>query len=234
MIRSHVISTVAAKVVMGWIASIAAADGFHGSSDGPGKGGDDFMVKDPMRDDEGYIAWDSAYDFSERGMSPFGIVARDFKKMPSQFDASVTVDASKSAFWGFGVAGRYSPKAGYSGIGFAASADSEIGVVFARWERDSIVDMARIDVDAATMMHGVHRITISVRDDVAFAAIDDRVVGQIGYSSKYSGSQVVFASFPDGATSFRDMAIAGTVPTPGAAAIMTIAGMMVVGGRRRR
>jgi hypothetical protein len=219
---------------MGWVASIAITCGFHDSSAGPGVARADIIIKDPMRDDQGYTAWDSKYAFSERGMSPFGIVTRDFKEIPAQFDAAVTIDASKTSIWAFGVAGHYSPETGYSGIGFTANADAEIGVMFARWDRDSIVDMVRIDADASRMLNEVHRIGISVRDDVAFASIDGEIFAKIAYSPKFSSSQITFASFSDDATYFRDLSVAGTIPTPGAAAIISVAGMMVMGGRRRR
>jgi hypothetical protein len=73
-----------------------------------------------------------------------------------------------------------------------------------------------------------------VRDDVAFASIDGEIFAKIAYSPKFSSSQITFASFSDDATYFRDLSVAGTIPTPGAAAIISVAGMMVMGGRRRR
>lgn len=234
MFRDQSSSTVAAKAVVGWVASIAITSGFCNPSAGPGIARADIVIKDPMRDDQGWTAWDSKYIFSKQGMTPFGIVTRDFKEMPSQFDAVVTVDATKSSVWGFGVAGHYSPESGYSGIGFAAVADAEIGVMFARWERDSIVDMVRIDVDVDRMSNEVHRIGISVRDDVAFASIDDQIVAKIGYSPKFNGSQVVFSSFSNETTYFRDLSIASTIPTPGAAAVISAAAMMAAASRRRR
>jgi hypothetical protein len=105
--------------------------------------------------------------------------------------------------------------------------------MFARWDRDTIVDMMRIDADPGKMLNDVHRIQISVREDVAYAAIDDRIVAKIAYSSKFSGSQIVFASFSDDVTYFRDMTIVSTIPAPGAIVIVGIASMMVVRGRRR-
>jgi hypothetical protein len=40
------------------------------------------VIKDPLRDDQGWVAWDSKYSFSEKGMSPFGVVTRDIKEFP--------------------------------------------------------------------------------------------------------------------------------------------------------
>jgi hypothetical protein len=234
MFRNQSFNTVAAQAVMGCVASIAMTGGFHDASAGPGIARADIIIKDPMRDDQGYTAWDSKYAFSERGMSPFGIVTRDFKEMPAEFDAAVTIDASKTSIWGFGVVGHYSPKTGYSGIGFTANADAEIGVMFALWDHDSIVDMVRIDADACRMLNEVHRIGIGVRDDVAFASIDGEIFAKIPYSPKFSGSQITFASFSDDATYFRDLSIVGTIPTPGVAAFISVAGMMVMGGGLRR
>lgn len=234
MFRNQSFNTIAAQAVIGWVASIAMTGGFPGSSAGPGIARADIIIKDPMRDDQGYTAWDSKYTFSDRGMSPLGIVTRDVKEMPAEFDAAVTVDASKTSIWSFGVAGQYSPETGYSGIGFTANADPEIGVMFAYWERDSIVDMMRIDVDPARMLNDVHRIGISVRDDVAFASIDEQIVAKIAYRPKFSGSQITFASFSDDATYFRDLTVADTVISPGVAATISVAGMMGMGGRRRR
>ena len=191
------------------------------------------IIKDPMRDDQGWTAWDSKVAFSEMGMSAYGVVTRDFKEFPTQFDAAVTIDASKSIMWGFGVAGSYSPKTGYSGIGFTANADRDIGVMFAIWEHDNIIDMVRIDADVDAMLNKVYRVQISVRDDVAFAAIDGRVVAKIGYNAKIGGSQVAIASFTENETYFRDLTITAQVPAPGAWLIAAAAGAMA-GFRRRR
>jgi hypothetical protein len=233
MSREQFHRTVASRAVIGWVASVAITAGFPGTPVGPGMARADVVIKDPLRDDHGWTAWDSKFAFSEKGMTPFGVVTRDVKEFPSQFDAAVTVDASKSVIWGFGVAGHYSPESGYTGIGFVASADAEIGVMFARWESDSIVDMMRIDAGAEKMFNDVHRIGISVRDDVAFASINGEIVAKIAYSSKFSGSQIVFASFSDDTTYFRDLYIASTIPAPGSVAIIA-AGMMGIGSRRRR
>lgn len=105
--------------------------------------------------------------------------------------------------------------------------------MFARWDRNTIVDMVRIDADPGKMLNDVYRIQISVREDVAYAAIDDRIVAKIAYSSKFSGSQIVFASFSDDVTYFRDLTIVSTIPTPGAIVIVGIAAMGFVRGRRR-
>ena len=205
----------------------------------PGIARAEVIIKDPMRDDQGWTAWDAKFAFSEMGMSAYGVVTRDFKEFPTQFDAVVTIDASKSTIWGFGAAGSYSPETGYSGIGFTANADPEIGVMFAIWERDNIIDMVRIDTDVDAMLNKIHRVQISVRDDVAFAAIDGRVVakigynGKIGYNAKIGGSQVVIASFTDSETYFRDLTITAQIPAPGAWLIAAAAGAMA-GFRRRR
>jgi hypothetical protein len=82
MFRRHFYNTVAAKAVMGWVASVAFTGGFHDSSGGPGTARADFVIKDPLRDDQGWVAWDSKYSFSEKGMSPFGVVTRDIKEFP--------------------------------------------------------------------------------------------------------------------------------------------------------
>ena len=190
------------------------------------------IIKDPMRDDQGWTAWDSKFAFSEMGMSAYGVVTRDFKELPTQFDAAITIDASKSIIWGFGVAGEYSPKTGYTGIGITANVNKEIGFMFARWESDAIVDMMQIDPDATAWLDGIHTIQVSIRDDVAFAAIDGKVVAKMGYSPKFAGSQIVIASFADGDTFFRDLTIASRIPTPGA--WMVAAAAIFVGTRRRR
>ncbi|XVJ58433.1 MAG: hypothetical protein HEQ23_03145 [Tepidisphaera sp.] len=91
----------------------------------------------------------------------------------------------------------------------------------------------RIDAEAKKMLNGEHRVHISVREDVAYAAIDDRIVAKIAYSPKFSGSQIVFASFTEDVTYFRDMTIVSTIPAPGVIAIIGIASMMVARGRRR-
>jgi hypothetical protein len=232
MFRKHSFSTFPARAVMSWAASVAITGGFHASPSGPGIARADVIIKDPMRDDQGWTSWDAKYAFTEKGMMAFGIVTRDIKPMPSQFDAAVTIDATKSSIWGFGVAGHYSPETGYTGIGVAANADAEIGVIFARWEHDTIVDIARIDADPDRMFNDVHRIGISVRDDVAFASINGEVVAKIAYTPKFNGSQIVFASFSDGPTYFRDMSIESTIPTPGSAAI--IAAAVIASTRRGR
>ena len=193
----------------------------------------EFIIKDPLRDDQGWTAWDAKFAFSEMGMSAYGVVTRDLKEFPSRFDAIVTIDASKSVVWGFGVAGTYAPDTGYSGIGFTANADPDIGVMFAIWDRDKIIDMVRIDADADAMLNKIHRVQISVRDDVAFAAIDGRVVAKIGYNPKLSGSQIVFASFSDSETYFRDLTITAQIPAPGAWCVAAAA-MAAAGVRRRR
>jgi uncharacterized protein (TIGR03382 family) len=193
----------------------------------------EFIIKDPMRDDQGWTAWDSKVAFSDMGMSVYGIVTRDVKEFPSRFDAVVTIDASKSIVWGFGVAGTYAPDTGYSGIGFTANADPDIGVMFAIWDHDKIIDMVRIDADADAMLNKIHRVQISVRDDVAFAAIDGRVVAKIGYNPKLGGSQIVFASFSDNETYFRDLTITAQIPAPGAWCVAAAA-MAAAGVRRRR
>jgi hypothetical protein len=199
----------------------------------PGIARAEVIIKDPMRDDQGWTAWDAKFAFSEMGMSAYGVVTRDFKEFPTQFDAVVTIDASKSTIWGFGAAGSYSPETGYSGIGFTANADPEIGVMFAIWDHDKIIDMVRIDADVDAMLNKIHRVQISVRDDVAFAAIDGRVVAKIGYNAKIGGSQVVIASFTDNETYFRDLTITAQIPAPGAWLIAATAGAMA-GFRRRR
>jgi len=94
--------------------------------------------------------------------------------------------------------------------------------------------MVRIDADVGNMLNDVHRVGISVRDDVAYAAIDGQTVAKIGYHPKFSGSQLVFASFSDGTTCFRDLSVDGGIPTPGTAAILGVTGMMAVAFRRRR
>lgn len=192
----------------------------------------EFIIKDPLRDDQGWTAWDSKFAFSEMGMSAYGVVTREFKEFPTQFDAAVTIDASKSTIWGFGAAGSYSPETGYSGIGITANADKEIGVVFAIWDRDNIIDMVRIDTDVHAMLNSIHRVQISVRDDVAFAAIDGHVVAKVGYHAKVGGSQIVFASFSEGDTYARDLTVTSRIPTPGA--WMTGAIAVVAAARRRR
>jgi hypothetical protein len=83
------------------------------------------------------------------------------------------------------------------------------------------------------MLNKIHRVQISVRDDVAFAAIDGRVVAKIGYNAKIGGSQVVIASFTDNETYFRDLTITAQIPAPGAWLIAATAGAMA-GFRRRR
>lgn len=192
----------------------------------------EFIIKDSLRDDQGWTAWDSKFAFSDKGMSAYGVVVRDFKELPSQFDAAITIDASKSVVWGFGVAGMYSPEAGYTGIGITANIDKDVGLMFARWESDSIVDMMQIDPDASAWLDGVHTITVSVREDVAYASIDGKFVAKIGYSPKHAGSQVVVASFADGETFFRDLTMESRIPSPGSWLVAAIAAPMAV--RRRR
>lgn len=191
----------------------------------------DVAITDPMRDDQGWITWDSKAAFTKKGMSVTGVVSRDFKQFPTAFDTSITIDASKAAVWSFGVAGVYTPDAGYTGIGIAANADPAIGVMFARWERGSIIDTVRIDAEIKKIMDGTHHVTISVREGVAYAAIDSREVGKIAYDN-HAGSQVVIASFAEHDTYFRDMTIIPRVPSPGT--WMIAAAGMVACGRRRR
>lgn len=207
-----------------WITIVAAA--------APSIARADFIIKDPLQKDAGWTAWDSKVGFSENGMSAYGVVTRDYKEFPTQFDASVTIDASKSIIWGFGVAGSYSPKTGYTGIGITANSNQEVGFMFARWEENSIVDMMQIDPDAAAWLDGIHSIEIGVRDEVAFAAIDGKIVAKLGYNPKFSGSQVVIASFAEGDTFFRDLTVASRIPAPGP--WMIAASAMFMATRRRR
>lgn len=208
-----------------WIEIMAAAAASCGSQA-------DFIVKDSLQKDAGWTTWDSKVGFSENGMTAFGVVTRDFKEFPAQFDAAVTIDASKSYVWGFGFAGSYSPETGYSGIGFAANADKDVGVMFARWDRDSIVDMMRIDIDPEKVLNGRHAIEIGVREDVAIAAIDGTIVAKIAYKPEFGGTQVVIASFAECDTFFRDLTIASRIPAPGA--WMIAASAVCIAARRRR
>ncbi|MBY0111590.1 MAG: hypothetical protein K2Y21_02110 [Phycisphaerales bacterium] len=192
----------------------------------------DFIVKDSLQKDQGWTAWDSKVGFTEKGMTAFGVVTRDYKEFPSEFDAMVTIDASKSIIWSFGVAGSYSPETGYTGIGITANSNKEVGFVFARWEKDSIVDMMQIDPDAAAWLDGIHSIEIGVREDVTFAAIDGKIVAKLGYNPKFSGTQVVIASFAEGDTFFRDLTVASRIPAPGA--WMIAASAVFIAARRRR
>lgn len=82
-----------------WIVIVAAAGSAMARADG--------IIKDSMQKDAGWTTWDSKVWFSDRGMSAFGVVTRDFKEFPTQFEAAVTIDASKSVIWGFGVAGSF-------------------------------------------------------------------------------------------------------------------------------
>lgn len=190
------------------------------------------IIKDSLQKDQGWAAWDSKFAFSDMGMTAYGVVTRDFKEFPTQFDAAVTIDASKSIIWGFGVAGDYSPKTGYSGIGITANSNKQVGVMFARWENDSIVDMVQIDADATQWIDGIHTIVVSVRDDVAFATIDEQTVAKIGYNAKHAGSQIVIASFAEGDTYFRDLTVTSRIPSPGAGIVGAWAA--AIGARRRR
>ncbi|HEX8876231.1 MAG TPA: hypothetical protein VF777_05745 [Phycisphaerales bacterium] len=104
-------------------------------------------------------------------------------------------------------------------------------MMFARWERDRIIDMVPIDADIKKMKGGTHYVTISVYEGVAYATIDSREVGKIAYPG-HAGSQVVIASFAEDETFFRDMTIIPRVPSPGT--WMIAAAGMVVSGRRRR
>lgn len=208
-----------------WIVIVTAAAASCGSRA-------DFIVNDSLREDQGWTTWDSKVSFSKKGMTAFGVVTRDFKEFPAQFDAAVTIEASKSYIWGFGVAGSYSPETGYSGIGFAANADKEIGVMFARWDRDSIVDMMRVDIDSEKVFNGRNAIEIGVREDVAFAAIDGTIVAKIAYKPEFGGNQVVIASYSEDETFFSDLVIGSRVPGPGV--LMAFAPMAAFGARRRR
>jgi hypothetical protein len=147
MFRHQFFNTVAAKAVMGWVTTVVITGGFHDPSGGAGIARADIIIEDPLRDDQGWTAWDSKYAFSEKGMTPFGVVTRDFfKEMPSQFDAAVTIDASESFNWGFGVAGQYSPETGYSGLALQAT-DRQDG------ERERLLDL--VDVDAVHELESV-------------------------------------------------------------------------------
>lgn len=207
-----------------WIMIVAAA--------APSIARADFIVKDSLQKDAGWTTWDSKVGFSEKGMSAYGVVARDFKEFPTQFDAMVTIDASKSSIWSFGVAGSYSPETGYTGIGIAANRNKEVGFMFARWESDSIVEMMQIDPDAAVWLDGIHSIEIGVREDVAFAAVDGKIVAKLGYNPKFSSTQVVIASFAEDDTFFRDLTVASRIPAPGA--WMIAASAVFIGFHRRR
>lgn len=130
--------------------------------------------------------------------------------------------------------GDYSPKSGYSGIGFTAGADAEVGIFFARWERGTIADIMRIDSDPTRMHNDVQCIGISVREDVAFASVNDVIVAKIAYRHNFNGSQIVVASLSDGHTYFRDMIIQSTMPSPASAVIIAAAVAMMASSRHRR
>lgn len=192
----------------------------------------EFFLKDSLQKDAGWTSWDSKVGFGEMGLSAFGVVSRELKWLPEEFDAQITIDASKAIIWGFGVAGSYSPETGFSGIALVADRQDKPGVTFGRWENDMIVDSVWIDAEATKMFDGLHDLRISVRDSVIFAGIDGVTVAKLGHNSKPAGSQIVLASFAEGDAFFRDLAVAARIPSQGG--LMAAVPLIAFAAMRRR
>lgn len=192
----------------------------------------EFILQDSLQKDAGWSSWESKVAFGEMGLSAFGVVSRELKWLPDQFDAQVTIDASKAIIWGFGVAGSYSDKTGFSGIALVADRQEKPGITFGRWENDTIVDSVWIDAEADKMFDGLHDVRISVRDSVIFAGIDGVTVAKLGYDSKPAGSQIVLASFAEADTYFRDMTISALIPSQGG--LMAAVPLIALAAMRRR
>ncbi|MBS0191786.1 MAG: hypothetical protein U0573_12355 [Phycisphaerales bacterium] len=193
----------------------------------------EFIVQDSLQKDQGWSSFDSKVSFSEAGLTAFGVIARELEWLPSEFDARITIDASKAIVWGFGVAGSYSPETGFSGFAMVADQQEKPGITFGRWENDKIVDSIWIDAEARKMFDGLHEITIGVRDSVVFAGIDGAVVGKLGFDAKPAGTQVVLASFSDGDTHFRDLSIIARIPSQGGA-MAAVPLLILTASKRRR
>lgn len=192
----------------------------------------EFILQDSLQKDAGWTGWDSKLAFGELGLSTLGVVSRELKWLPDQFDAMVTIDASKSIIWGFGVAGSFSDTTGFSGIALVADRQDKPGVTFGRWENDTIVDSVWIDAEATKMFDGLHDLQISVRDSVIFAGIDGVTVAKLGYDSKPAGSQIVLASFAEGDTYFRDLTVSARIPSQGG--LMAAVPLIAFAAMRRR
>ncbi|MBL8874917.1 MAG: hypothetical protein JNM86_03880 [Phycisphaerae bacterium] len=192
----------------------------------------EFILQDSLQKDAGWSNWDSTVAFGEMGLSTFGVVSRELKWLPGEFDAMVTIDASKSIIWGFGVAGTFSEKMGFSGIALVADRQDKPGVTFGRWENDTIVDSVWIDAEATKMFDGLHDLRISVRDSVIFAGIDGVTVAKMSYDSKPAGSDIVLASFAEGDTYFRDLSVVARIPSQGG--LMAAVPLIALAAMRRR
>lgn len=190
------------------------------------------ILQDSLQKNAGWTGWDSKLAFGEMGLSAFGVVSRELEWLPNQFDARVTIDAAKSIIWGFGVAGSYSEKTGFSGIALVADRQEKPGITFGRWENDTIVDSVWIDTDAEKMFDGLHDLQISMRDSVIFAGIDGVTVAKLGYDSKPAGSQIVLASFAEGDTYFRDLTVSARIPSQGG--LMAAVPLIAFAAMRRR
>lgn len=168
----------------------------------------EFIFQDPMQSDSGWVGVHSNVDFGKFGMSATGVAFRDVEEFPEVFDARITIDASKSLLWAFGVAGNYDEKTGFSGIAIVADNQDKPGFTLGRWDQDSLIDSVWVDAAGMNLFEGIHKIGISARDGHAWADIDGATHAKLSFDSKPKGSQVVVASFSDGDTYFRDFRFA--------------------------